>query len=108
LIPVPLPNGKVLPNGKTVRHQIHFRKDDFPGHFGQDRQDNAHVNVIFASKRNDWIAAAPIGLPQNFYSDLENRYIGLIGFAVCRRQKIERVEVNEEGYYCNIENIEVV
>lgn len=103
LIPVPLPNGKVLPNGKTVRHQIHFRKDDFSGHFGQDRRDNARVYVIFASERSDWVVAAQIGRPQNFYSDLENRYIGLIGFAVCRRQKIERVEVNEEGYHCDIE-----
>ena len=40
-----------------VRHQIHFRKDDFPGQFGQDRRDNARVNVIFASERNDCIVA---------------------------------------------------
>ena len=57
LIPVPLPNGKVLPNGKTVRHQIHFRKDDFPGNFGQDRDDNARVNAIFVSERSDWVVA---------------------------------------------------
>ena len=104
LIPVPLPNGKVLPNGKTVRHQIHFRKDNFPGHYGQDGRDDARVNVIFASERSDWVEAAPIGLPQNFYFDLENRYIGLIGFAVCRKQKIERVEVNEEGWFCDIKH----
>ena len=103
LTSVPLPNGKVLPNGKTVRHQIHFRKDDFPGNFGQDRDDNARVNVIFASKRSNWAVAYPIVRPQNFYSNLETLYFDVIGFAVCRRQKIERVEVFEEGWYCDIE-----
>ena len=96
LTPVPQPVGK-------ARYQIHFRKDDFPGHFGQDQRDDARVNVIFAAETNGWQEAVPINQPQNFYSDLEDRYIGQIGFAACRRQKIEWVKLEYNGHYCDIE-----
>ena len=98
LTPVPLPGGK-------VRHQIHFRKDVFPGYFGQDQSDNARMNVIFASQNNVWNEAVPqLNQQQDFYSNLwGSRYIGQVGFAVCRREKIEWVEVNNVGRYCDIE-----
>ena len=41
--------------------------------------------------------------PEYFLRTLGDRYIGLLGAAICRRQKIERVEVYQEAYYCDIE-----
>ena len=96
LTPVPQPAGK-------ARHQIHFRKDDFPGYFGQGQQDDARVNVIFVAETNGWQEAVPINQPQNFYYDLEDRYINQIGFAACRREKIEWVHLEDNGHYCDIE-----
>ena len=90
-------------NCNTSLTQIYFRKDDYPGNYGQDRNDSSRVNVIFASEDNQWIIANQINQPQDFPENLENRYIGVLGVAICRRQKIEHVEIYEDVYFCDIE-----
>lgn len=82
--------------------QVHFRKDDFPGNYGQDQNDNSRVNAIFASERNDWIIANGINQPQDFNLHIANRYHGQVGVAICRRQKIEKL-IQTAGHYCDID-----
>ena len=93
----------IQPPDPMVKHFIYFRKDDLPGNFGQDPTDNARVNLIFAAANGNWIVEDEINQGQNFHATLRRRYEGVLGVAVCRRQKIEWVEVYQGSRYCDID-----
>ena len=96
--------------GMTImgqEHVVYFRKERFaPQRLRQeDQQDNnADIYAIFASKTNTWIRN--FNVPGNNYLDQFVNRFGQpgdqLGVVLCRRQKIEWVQVDDLALGCDI------
>jgi hypothetical protein len=88
-------------------HAVYFRKERFaPQRLRQrDRPDNdAPIYAIFASKTNTWIQNPndPVN-PLDQFVDRFGQPGDQLGVVVCRRQKIEWVQVHDLAFGCDIE-----